>query len=392
MSDEVKTVAVVEKPQAMMQRDELSAKDVVAQIVKVQQIKGAVMKKDLHYGTIPGTPKPTLYKAGAEILAMTFRMSSAFEVQTVSLGGDHREYSVTCTLTHITSELVMGQGVGSCATTESKYRYRNADAADTGKPVPKKYWDLKNDGKISDAHDLIGGKGFGVKKIDGVWKIVKTSGEKVEHGNPADFYNTCLKMAKKRAYVDAVITATGGSGDWTQDLEDFSEQSEAAIDIEHLEVNGNGGVDEKTTTVQLITDKQWAELGNLIKAGNIPKQKAVDFFALHGWNNQRPLADDFDAAKKLVQDFVALASENANGSVANDSGDELSSSTINSKISDQQVSNIYELVDEGWKQAPFVAWMKGVHQIERVEDLLAEKYDKFVESLKKQIAGSGKKK
>ena len=46
-------------------------------------------------------------------------------------------------------------------------------------------------------------------------------GERVEHDNPADYYNTILKMAKKRAYVDAIITATACSDIFTQDLEEM---------------------------------------------------------------------------------------------------------------------------------------------------------------------------
>src|SRR5574341_66474 len=124
MTDDNTTPAVAvvsNRPLAMAQRDELSATDVIEQVHKIQHIKGAVIKKDIHYGTIPGTQKPSLYKAGAEILAMTFRMSPAFSVKVKSLGGDHREYSIVCTLTHITSQLIMAQGVGSCATTETKY-------------------------------------------------------------------------------------------------------------------------------------------------------------------------------------------------------------------------------------------------------------------------------
>ncbi len=45
---------------------------------------------------------------------------------------------------------------------------------------------------------------------------------KLENDNPADDYNTVLKMAKKRALVDAVLTATAASDIFTQDLEDIT--------------------------------------------------------------------------------------------------------------------------------------------------------------------------
>ena len=52
--------------------------------------------------------------------------------------------------------------------------------------------------------------------------MIAKGGEKVEHDNPADHYNTVLKMAKKRALVDAVLTATAASDIFTQDLEDIT--------------------------------------------------------------------------------------------------------------------------------------------------------------------------
>jgi hypothetical protein len=53
--------------------------------------------------------------------------------------------------------------------------------------------------------------------------MIVRAGDKVEHDNPADYYNTVLKMAKKRAHVDAVLTATAASDIFTQDVEDMPE-------------------------------------------------------------------------------------------------------------------------------------------------------------------------
>ena len=44
----------------------------------------------------------------------------------------------------------------------------------------------------------------------------------------ADVYNVVLKQAKKRALVDAVLTATAASDLFTQDLEDLSSVVEVA--------------------------------------------------------------------------------------------------------------------------------------------------------------------
>lgn len=200
-----------------MTQDAMTPATVVNQVQLIQHVMEKVMKENEHYGKIPGCGnKPSLLKAGAEKLSLTFRLSPSYDVNQKDLPGGHREYYVKCTLTHIPTGSVFGEGVGACSTMEAKYRFRTGEVEFTGKPVPKDYWtnrDIK----------LIGGKGFSTKKNDdGRWEIVR-AGEKVEHDNPADYYNTVLKMAKKRAHVDAVLTATAASDIFTQDIEDMPE-------------------------------------------------------------------------------------------------------------------------------------------------------------------------
>jgi hypothetical protein len=65
--------------------------------------------------------------------------------------------------------------------------------------------------------------GCGEKFKDDESTIIDQPQGKVEHDNPADYYNTCLKMAKKRAHVDAILTVTAASDIFTQDLEDMGE-------------------------------------------------------------------------------------------------------------------------------------------------------------------------
>lgn len=200
----------------------MSVDSVVRQVNLVQEIMKATMKDGEHYGVIPGTNKPSLYKPGAEKLGFTFRLAPEYEVTTLDWPGGHREYQVKCKLRHIPTGTMVGEGVGTCTTLEGKYRYRGGEKEGTGEAVPKEYWNLKKAGKMSEAIDLIGGPGYGVGKIDGKWEICSI-GEKQEHDNPADYYNTCEKMAKKRAHVDAILTATAASDIFTQDVEDMPE-------------------------------------------------------------------------------------------------------------------------------------------------------------------------
>jgi len=199
----------------------MSTAGVLKQVATIQDVMHQVMHQDEHYGTIPGTNKPSLYKAGAEKLSLVFRLRPEYEIRRSDLGNGHREYEVVCTLYHIPTGQSVGQGVGSAATMEGKYRYRGGEKIGTGKSVPKEYWNLKGtDPKAAQA--LIGGPGFSAGKIDGQWEVCSI-GEKQEHDNPADYYNTILKMAKKRAHVDAILTATAASDIFTQDVEDMPE-------------------------------------------------------------------------------------------------------------------------------------------------------------------------
>lgn len=194
------------------------------QVNVIQDVMRSVMRDGEHYGKIPGCgDKPSLLKPGAEKLMFTFHLVADPEVEVHDLYHPtvqgHREYRVKVKI-YSAKGLFMGGGVGSCSTMESKYRYRGGEKIPTNQKVPTQYWNLKKEGRIDEAKGLIGGDGYGVAKIDGEWVICEL-GEKMEHDNPADFYNTCEKMAKKRALVDATLTVTAASDIFTQDIEEL---------------------------------------------------------------------------------------------------------------------------------------------------------------------------
>ncbi|WP_405736135.1 hypothetical protein [Bifidobacterium sp.] len=158
--------------------EQQGALEVRQQVNQIQYLMQQVLKSGEHYGVVPGTKgKPTLFQSGAEKIAYMFHLVPSYEIHKTDLGGGHREYEVTCTLTSRDSDEVMGYGMGSCTTLESKYRYRNK------------------------------------------W----VNNQKVREENPdiADTWNTVLKMAKKRAFVDAVKSTTAASDIFTQDVEDL---------------------------------------------------------------------------------------------------------------------------------------------------------------------------
>lgn len=201
----------------------LSVETIKHQIQVIQEVMRGAMVDGTHYGIVPGCgDKPTLLKPGAEKLSLTFRLSPTYVVTKTELGQGHREIEVRCTLTHIPSGKVFGEGVGSCSTAESKYRYRKAERL-----CPK----CNKDTIIKGKEEYGGGwlcfakkGGCGAKFKDDDETITSQQVGRVENPDIADIYNTVLKMAKKRAHVDAVLTATAASDIFAQDLEDLPKE------------------------------------------------------------------------------------------------------------------------------------------------------------------------
>lgn len=217
MSGELQTVS----PSMPM---ELTPKQVTDQVQLIQQVMRDAMKEGEHYGKIPGCgDKPALLKAGAEKLSLTFRLSPSYKIERLDLPNGHREYIIICELRHIETGKLLGAGVGSCSTMESKYRWRTTDAFEvTDLAIPKDSKERKAEYRK---------QGFGMKKVDGEWRWVKFAGDgtKVENPDLADQYNTVLKMGKKRAQVDATLTALAASDIFTQDIEERLEGQEPVM-------------------------------------------------------------------------------------------------------------------------------------------------------------------
>lgn len=162
-------VEVKEQPQEMTDQ-KLTINQLVESVAFVHDVAKRVMKQGQHYGLIPGCgDKMSLFKPGAELLCTTFQMAPEYSVDQKDLGEGHQSYTVTANLYSRNTHKFLGAGVGSASTMESKHRYAK---------------------------------------------------------NVADKYNTVLKMAKKRALVDAVLTVTSASEIFTQDLEDMVQERE----------------------------------------------------------------------------------------------------------------------------------------------------------------------
>lgn len=222
MNEQIIDVAIV-PPQntavARVQDNAMSVADIIGQVRLIQEVMGKVMQEGEHYGCIPGCGnRKTLLQPGAQKLTMTFRLAPEYQIQETNYDRGHKEYRVICTLKSIASGNFVGQGVGCCSTLESKYRWKGG----TRKcPECSKEAIIKGKAEYGGGWLCFAKKGgCGAKWEDGSKEIEGQSVDKVEHDSPADFYNTVLKMAKKRAFVDATITATAASDIFTQDIGD----------------------------------------------------------------------------------------------------------------------------------------------------------------------------
>lgn len=188
----------VRPPRAVSIRNDfgrsLAASDIRHRVNVIQDVMTAVMKKDVHYGVIPGCKKPSLYKPGSEVLLATFQIATKVQAEDLSTP-DCVRYRVRVVGIHTPSGTEVGEGIGECSSNEAKYKWRKA-YDDEFNATPE------NRRRIT----------FGKYKD----KQVRTE--------PADVANTILKMAKKRAQIDMTLTATGASDCFEQDVEDLPEE------------------------------------------------------------------------------------------------------------------------------------------------------------------------
>lgn len=238
--------------------DTLRPDDLVRQVTLIQEVMGQVMKSGEHYGTIPGCgDKPALLKPGAEKLAMTFQLAAAIDVDERDMGGGHREYYVECRMSSTTTGIYRGMGVGSCSTMESKYRYRKAERVcpECEEPAVIKGQEKFGGGWL--CYKKKGGCGakWGDDSPEAAAFEVQIVG-KVEYPDPADYYNTCLKMAKKRAMVDAVLTVTAASDIFAQDIEDLPEHERKA----QPKAEGNAQAQAQSAPKGTVTSEECAHL------------------------------------------------------------------------------------------------------------------------------------
>lgn len=199
-------------------RDEpQTAAQIKSQVQLIQQVMAAVMKEGTHYGKIPGTDKPTLFKAGAEKILSTFRIGVEPIVVDLSTA-DEAKFRVMTRGFLVADGRTVGTGLGEASSNEEKYKWRKAICQEEYDATPE---DRRREK-------------FG--KYEG--RVTRSLQVRT---NPADVANTVLKMAKKRSQIDLTLTATAASDVFAQDLEDLADNG---VDV------GNG---EKKKPISMPT-------------------------------------------------------------------------------------------------------------------------------------------
>ncbi len=185
--------------------DSVNLNEISNKMTRISQFQTLVqktLKQNHDFGIVPGTKKPTLLKPGGEKILMLLGLRSEFEIvdSTRDFENGFFQYQVKCKL--YKDYTLITEGLGSCNTKESKF-----------------------------------------KKQD-----------------PFTIDNTILKMAKKRALIDATLLVSSLSDIFTQDMEDMDLQ----------------GTSVEESSKQVYTDT----------SGNISKAQAKRMFAIADGNTE----------------------------------------------------------------------------------------------------------
>lgn len=101
----------------------LAVSDLKARTEIIHKLMRECMKEGVHYGTIPGTPAPSLWKPGAEMIGLLFSISVTTEIVSETVTDEEASFHVVATATSNTGQ-ILGQARAWCSTAEQKHRWR----------------------------------------------------------------------------------------------------------------------------------------------------------------------------------------------------------------------------------------------------------------------------
>ena len=195
---------------------EATAAELTKRLELIEEVKRIAMTEGVDYGLVPGTDKPGLFKPGAEKLAILFKLDVQPRNEPIWGPGAHLTVISRATVYHAPTGARLGYGEGICSSREHSRAYRKRErvcpACETAAVIKGK-------------EEFGGGwlcwrkrDGCGAKFPDGDERIEAQEVGEIENPDLPDTWNAVTKMAKKRAYADAVLSVTGASAIFTQDL------------------------------------------------------------------------------------------------------------------------------------------------------------------------------
>jgi hypothetical protein len=227
-TEEPTTKAIVRRPnQVTLLRPIAPVAEVIVAQEEIRELIQKALKPGRDYGTIPGTKKPTLYKAGAERTANACGLEPRFRIVESEIDHDR----------------------------EVKYTKR------------EKVWRNKHKGDKSFDWKESAGISFGLYRYVTECQLVsRETGEVVGSfmgvcstmeskyvDRPRDCDNTALKMSEKRSLVGAVLVTLGLSDQFTQDVEDLPRE----VVQNGQSANAAGDVEE-VVDAEIVKDLAWA--------------------------------------------------------------------------------------------------------------------------------------
>lgn len=184
----------------------------------LQNFVKEMMMPNIDYGIIQGCKKPSLLKPGAEKLCDIFGFSKQLEVLNRIEDWDKGlfHYEIKIILINKKTGQLEAEGIGCCNSREKKF-------------------------KNQDSFTII---------------------------------NTLLKMAKKRALIDAVLSATRSSGIFTQDMELDKTSNNFNANNNQLNINYRDNKINILNKVDYITKEQQWEIFKVIEQSHMPMNYA----------------------------------------------------------------------------------------------------------------------
>lgn len=169
----------------------------------MQEFFQKVMIRDQDFGIIPGTPKASLLKPGAEKLLELYNYAPTVKavIEDKDMFSGFYRARVEIAIVDRKSGYTVAEGVGEANSFEGRYRWRWVYEKDLPPGISPE----------SCVYKEYQGKNGPYRKY------------RIENDDMFSMWNTVLKMAKKRSLVDATLSATRSAGIFTQDAEDMED-------------------------------------------------------------------------------------------------------------------------------------------------------------------------